>query len=75
MVKPERQRLRELLRVVMATAPTEIDCDQLLARVGALLEAVEAGAGMPPDLLMALQHLEVCAECKEEFDALLETHE
>lgn len=71
----ERQRYRELLRVVLATAPTEIDCDQLLVRVGALLEALRGGAAVPPDLLPALQHLQVCPECREEFDALLEAHE
>ena len=71
----ERRRLRELLRVVMATAENEIDCDELLSRVAALLDARRAGAEVPTELMPALQHLAVCPECKQEFDALLEAHE
>lgn len=71
----ERQRLRELLRVVMATAATEIDCDELLVRVGTLLDASRSGAPVPPGLLPVLQHLEVCAACKQEYDALLESED
>lgn len=71
----EQGRLRELLRVVAATAETEIDCDELLSRVAALLDARRAGADVPPELMPVLQHLAVCPECKQEFDALLEAYE
>jgi hypothetical protein len=67
-------QMKELLRVVMATAPEEIDCDEFLARVGAYLEAIEPDGKIPPDLWAVSQHLEVCPECKEELDALLKVH-
>jgi hypothetical protein len=72
MKKP--QQMKELLRVVMATAPEEIDCDEFLAGVGAYLEAIGPDGKVPADLRAVLQHLEVCPECKEEFDALLKVH-
>lgn len=60
--------------MVMASAPEEIDCDQFLERVAAFLESVGPDGEVPPDLRAVAQHLEVCPECKEELDALLELH-
>jgi len=68
-MRPTRDELRELLRLVAATAPRELDCDEFLARVGSLLEAWRGG--VPDELRDVAQHLEVCPECLEEFEALL----
>lgn len=73
-MKQSTERMRELLRLVMATEPVEVDCDGFLAHVGAFLESREQGAEVPPELRAVAQHLEVCAECKEEFEALLIAH-
>ena len=67
-------QLRELLRVVAATAPEEIDCDEFLARVGAYLEAAPRCATLPPAFNTVSQHLEICPECHEEFEALLRVY-
>jgi len=67
-----RDKMIELLKLVQATRTREIDCDQFLERVGALLE--RGLRDLPPDLIEAAQHLEVCPECHEEFEALLELH-
>jgi hypothetical protein len=74
MSSTRQERLRALLRVVHATAPEELDCDQFLARVAPLLEAVAADAALAEELRPVAQHLTVCPECKEEFDALLRAH-
>ena len=63
--------MEELLRVLLATEPTEIDCDEFLARVGAYLEALGPDDSPPAELRAVSQHLAVCAECREEFDALV----
>ena len=68
-MKPTTEQLRELLRVVAATRPQEIDCEQFLTRVAAYLESLGEQA-LPPELDVVAQHLEVCPECSEEFDAL-----
>jgi len=70
----KRNRLRELLRVIEATEAEELNCDEFLARVAPLLEAVEAETEVPDELRPAVQHLSVCPECKEEFEALLRAH-
>lgn len=74
-MKPTREQLRELLRVIQATRPQEIDCQEFLARVAAFLEAREPGKPLPPELAAVAQHLEVCLECSEEFDALVAAHQ
>ena len=72
-MKPTTEQLRELLRVVAATRPQEIDCEQFLTRVAAYLESLGEQA-LPPELDVVAQHLEVCPECSEEFDALVSAH-
>lgn len=64
-------KIRELLRQAIATEPAEIDCEELLARVGAFVESATKGAELPAELRIVAQHLEICPECKEEIDALL----
>lgn len=66
-----RERLRDLLRVIQATEPSEINCDEFLARAAPFLEAFRAGQDIPDELRQVAQHLSVCPECKEEFDAAL----
>ena len=73
-MKPTREQLRELLRVVAATEPQEVDCEEFLARVGAYLEGVKPTREPPAELRQVAQHLEICAECREEFDALMDLH-
>lgn len=67
------EEIRALLRVVLATDPVEIDCDEILARIAAFLEARGPKGSLPAELALVSQHLAVCAECREEFDALLRT--
>ena len=73
-MKPTQAQLRELLRVVAATEPREIDCEEFLARVGAYLEGVTLTGEPPAELRQVVQHLEICSECREEFDALVDLH-
>ncbi len=63
--------LRQLARVIVATRPNEVDCDEWLASVGRLAEIEHAGAPRPADLATVHQHIEVCPECAEEFRGLL----
>ena len=67
---PTRDQLRDLLRAVALTAPEEIDCQELISRVGAFLETLERGEQPPPELDLVSQHLSICPECVEEFEAL-----
>lgn len=68
----KQNKLRELLDVVLSTAPEEIDCDEFLARISACLESLGPYDEIPAELGPVSQHLEICLECREEYDALLE---
>ncbi len=68
-------RFETLLRHVLATEPEEIDCDEFLSRVAAFLESREDAADLPPEFRAVAQHLEVCPECRDEFDALVQLYE
>ena len=70
-----RRKLLELLQIVSSTEPDELDCDEVLHRVGALLESLEAGTEPPRELAAVAQHLEVCGECREEFEALMRVYD
>jgi len=77
-MEPNREQLAELARLVAATASSEIDCDTVLDRVAAYLEALEAeaekGTELPPGLREVRQHLAVCPQCLDEFDALVRAY-
>ena len=64
-------QLQTLLRLVLATEPDEIDCDEFLKRIAGVFEAIDRNADPPPELAAVSQHLDVCPECREEFDALV----
>ena len=66
----DRPDWRKLLQWLERTSAEEIDCDEFLARSARLAEALRAGDTLPRDAAAALQHLTVCPECEEEFEAL-----
>lgn len=65
------ERLEALLELVASTEDEEIDCDEFLGQASELLEAMADEGEIPPDLASASQHLTVCPECREEFEALI----
>ena len=68
----EREQLAWLAKAVVATLPEELDCDEWLSRVGRLVELQRAGETITPDLKPAQQHMDVCPECAEDFQTLLQ---
>jgi hypothetical protein len=71
-MEPDRERLAKLARMLAATAPEELDCESALDRLAALLERSRTGERLDDELLRTKQHLSVCPECVEEFEALEE---
>jgi hypothetical protein len=61
----------KLVRVVAETHEVEIGCDECFERLDSLAETelsgVEASAAMP----LVGDHLDKCADCRSEFEALL----
>lgn len=69
-MKPTNEQIDVLLRLTMDTRPEEITCDEWLSLVGRYAELVFAGKPVPPELQPVADHLRLCPECAEEFEAL-----
>jgi len=73
-MKLGKEELKTLLRLVDVTEAEEIDCDELLARVGSYVEGLGEDGTPPPGSEDVVQHLRVCPECLEELEALFEAY-
>lgn len=71
-MEPSREQLEHLARLISRTADLELDCGAILDRVATLLERSRDGAPLDPELEQVKQHLSVCPECLEEYEALEE---
>ncbi|MBV9033586.1 MAG: hypothetical protein JO182_03745 [Acidobacteriaceae bacterium] len=65
------RELNNLLCLLMETEESEIDCDHCLSRVGQFAEAQLVGRTHQQALEEVRQHLAVCLDCREEYEALL----
>ena len=68
-----QQEIERLLQLIGRTAEDEITCEQCLELVAEFAERRMAGESIASSLLVVEQHLEVCDECREEYEALLRT--
>jgi hypothetical protein len=66
-----KEEIIELLRLVGLTRDEEIDCGRCLALVAEFAERELAGRSVPAGLEAVAHHLSICAECCEEYEALL----
>jgi uncharacterized protein with PIN domain len=66
-----REEIAELLQLIGLTRDEEIDCERCLALVAEFAEREPAGRSIPAGLDAVAHHLSVCAECREEYEALL----
>jgi phosphosulfolactate phosphohydrolase-like enzyme len=71
-MKLSLEQIREFARATMATRPEEIDCDTWLIKVAAFLDVLRDESTIPPDLEIVSQHVEVCADCRDELSAMLD---
>jgi hypothetical protein len=60
------------LRLIGLTRDDEIDCERCLALVAEFAEQELAGRPIPTGLEAVAHHLSICAECCEEYEALLQ---
>jgi hypothetical protein len=66
-----KQEIDRLMRMIGLTNEHEIDCECCLARVSEFAERELAGQSIPAALEAVEHHLSLCAECCEEYQALL----
>lgn len=70
-----KHEIDNLLRLIAETGDVEINCEQCLALVAEFAEQNLAGLSIDDGLKAVAQHLAVCEECREEYEALKRTLE
>ena len=63
----------KLVRVVTETHETEIGCDECFERLDSFAETEISGAEASVAMPLVGDHLDKCADCRNEFEALLGT--
>ncbi|WP_437675237.1 hypothetical protein [Sorangium sp. So ce131] len=71
MKRLSQEEIRDLAKVVLATTPDELTCDEWLEHAPQYAELVVEGAPVPEVLVEAAKHLDLCPECAEELRACL----
>ncbi len=66
-----KEEIDGLMRLIGLTKDDEIDCERCLVLVAEFAERELAGRSIPAGLEAVAHHLSVCAECREEYEALL----
>ena len=69
-MKLTKEHIKALARLTLATRPKELNCDEWLDRVARFAELKAADKPVPEELALVADHLEVCPDCAEEFQAL-----
>jgi len=75
-MKPEDQRLSSeqvgsIVKMLGLTRDREFNCSECLQHVGEFAECQLTGKPVDEVIASVEQHLALCPECREEFEALL----
>lgn len=65
----DTHQMKSLLHLLSITRDRELDCNEFLAAMPEFAECALAGTQVPVQLVE--HHLALCAECREEYLALL----
>ena len=70
--KPSSSRaMRKMLRMVERTRDDEYSCDQVHELLDQFAEAIARGEDVAKLMPLVQHHLDMCPDCREEFEALL----
>lgn len=72
-MKLNRKNLTVLFVALTKTHNDEVDCDQCAEYLAELAEREIAGEAVSEDLNQIQKHLDLCADCYEEFGLLRES--
>jgi len=64
-------KLKTMVRSVARTQEIEYSCDDVYQLLDEFTEAVVQGKDVTQLMPLVQQHLELCPDCREEFEALL----
>jgi hypothetical protein len=63
--------IRATLAMVAQTQEQELGCDEVYALLDILADRVSRGEDVATLMPLVYHHLQICPDCREEFDALL----
>jgi hypothetical protein len=66
------QRIKKLMHAIIATSEVELGCDEVLQFIDQYAEAIERGENPEQWMPLVSQHMDICGECEEELQAVLE---
>lgn len=67
-----KEGLKALIRSLRTTRPDEIGCDECFEELDRFAEQVLAGKSAAEAMPLIQDHLNRCASCREEFEALMD---
>lgn len=67
-----KQTLKQLLSKIARTKPDEYDCQEVFELLDVYAEAAKRGEDASALLPLVKHHLDMCRECLEEYEALLQ---
>ena len=67
----EPAALKQMVRNILTARPDEIGCDECFEQLDRFVEMTLAGKNAAEAMPLVQDHLERCADCREEFEALL----
>jgi hypothetical protein len=71
MTNPESRRLANLFLSILHTYAEEIGCDTCFEHLDRYVELTLAGKDLARVMPLVHRHLNTCAACREEYEALL----
>lgn len=66
------EKIKKIVRGIIATRSDEIGCEECYHKVDQFVEMLVDGKPAAEAMPMVKNHLDLCGDCKEEFEALLE---
>jgi hypothetical protein len=71
-IKFTASKIKAMMSMLENTRDEEIPCDEVHAMLAQFAEAVTLGDDASELMPLVQQHLDLCAGCREEFEAVLE---
>ena len=67
----DKDKFQQMLKVIEQTRPDELSCDEIANLLCQFSEVVQAGGNAASLMPLIEHHLQICPDCREEFEALM----
>ncbi len=69
----DQSKIKILLRALVFTNETEVDCDACFDAMAEFTESQLSGASVPEALILIDDHIKICVDCEEQYQILKTT--